>query len=302
MNQDQWHRVRRDDPCPICGKTDWCSISRDGSVACCARVAEGSTKTLGEAGWLHRLREPDRELAPRLRPLRVQGPRRPEPAIDLDALARRFRRDVDRADLDRLADDLGVDAASLGRLDIGWSRESSAWSFPMVDAAGRVRGFRLRTDTGRKFAVRGGSEGLFIPADLDPSQPLLLPEGPTDTAALLGLGFAAVGRPNDRGGKVLMERLVHRLRPPGLVVVADRDANDQGLGAANELARLLALHCRDVRLLLPPPGFKDVRAWAQAGATRPEVDAVIQQAEPVRVAIRIKTQATAPSPGGRDAG
>ena len=47
-------RVRKTDPCPICGKPDWCMISSDREVALCARVQTGSFKKTS-GGWCHRL-------------------------------------------------------------------------------------------------------------------------------------------------------------------------------------------------------------------------------------------------------
>jgi hypothetical protein len=50
-------RVRKTDPCPICGKPDWCMISRDRAVALCARISAGSFKKT-KGGWCHRLTSP----------------------------------------------------------------------------------------------------------------------------------------------------------------------------------------------------------------------------------------------------
>lgn len=74
-------------------------------------------------------------------------------------------------------------------------RRHDAWTFPVSDAAGVLTGIRLRLADGRKLSVRGGPEGLFVPADLGQPERLLIAEGPTDTASLLDLGLAAVGRP-----------------------------------------------------------------------------------------------------------
>src|SRR5262245_57792122 len=49
--------VRKTDPCPICGKPDWCMISRDRAVALCARISAGSFKKT-KGGWCHRLTSP----------------------------------------------------------------------------------------------------------------------------------------------------------------------------------------------------------------------------------------------------
>src|SRR5690349_17473128 len=46
-------------PCPICKSADWCSVSADGAVAKCQRVAEGAyrkkTDKNGTEYYLHRL-------------------------------------------------------------------------------------------------------------------------------------------------------------------------------------------------------------------------------------------------------
>ncbi len=297
MNHELWKRVSRDEPCPICDKPDWCFVSHDGSVAICARVEQGSVRRAGEAGWLHRLREPDDRQPRKTRPIAVRVSQPPEPRPDLAELATRFRDDVEPGRLAWLAQDLGVGVASLQRLGIGWCDSSNAWSFPMVSPDGQLLGFRLRTERGRKFSVSGGREGLFIPADFDGSGLLLIAEGPTDTAALLGLGFEVVGRPSCTGGRAMLVALVLRLRPTEIVILADPDR--PGLQGAAELARTLSLHHRRVSILEPPEGIKDARAWVQSGATRLEVEAAIRQAQPIRSSVRIRLSAEPQAEGGR---
>ena len=54
---DNWNRVRPDNPCPICGKTKWCLIAKDGGAVLCPRTKEGASKYLGPiAGYLHMLK------------------------------------------------------------------------------------------------------------------------------------------------------------------------------------------------------------------------------------------------------
>ena len=55
MDRDGMLRVNRANPCPVCGKPDWCLVAADNSVAICQRIEDGSVKKCGEAGWLHRL-------------------------------------------------------------------------------------------------------------------------------------------------------------------------------------------------------------------------------------------------------
>ena len=161
-NRNHWQRVRRDRPCPICERPDWCLLATDGSAAICARIE--SAKRCGEAGWLHRLRD-DSWCPPRRKvravPLTTAGPRR-----DLASLAAGYRDSMDPVQLQELARSLGLSVEALAALGIGWSLHHWAWSFPMTDAAGAVLGIRLRRPNGSKFAVRGGKEGLFLPAGL----------------------------------------------------------------------------------------------------------------------------------------
>jgi hypothetical protein len=55
----KWLRVSLKNPCPICGKPDWCLISVDGAVAACMRIDVGAFKRKvsrsGQTFHLHRL-------------------------------------------------------------------------------------------------------------------------------------------------------------------------------------------------------------------------------------------------------
>jgi hypothetical protein len=54
----KWIRVNRYNPCPICGKPDWCLISRDGEAAICARIESDKPAGHMGAGWIHLLDSP----------------------------------------------------------------------------------------------------------------------------------------------------------------------------------------------------------------------------------------------------
>lgn len=290
-----WGRVGRDRPCLVCGRADWCLRSLDDSATICARVSQGAVRQVGTAGWLYRHTEG--EDWPHKRRLSVRVPFS-EPRPDLESLVREFRSAVDRDQLESLANKLGLSIASLQRLRIGWSSRSCAWSFPMGDSSGRARGIRLRTWAGQKFSVRGGHEGLFIPTDLESGGALLVAEGPTDTAALLDLGFAAIGRPSCRGGVELIVELIRRHRPRELTIVADRD--EPGQHGASALASRLVSYTSKLRVITPPEGIKDARAWLRSGATHESVLQVIEAAERFRVrahAVSIPRQGTGGSRG-----
>ena len=200
----------------------------------------------------------------------------------------RTRTAVDPARLLRLAERLGLSVTSLNRLGIGWAFDSGAWAFPMTDATGGLLGIRLRLDSGRKFAVTGGREGLFIPADLPQGGELLIAEGPTDCAALLDLGFAAVGRFCCTGGGRLVVELVESRRPMSVVIVADAD--EPGQRGADTLASVLVLYVPRLRIIKPPDGIKDARAWKQAGVTAADLRAAIDAAPIHKLRIVSKRQ------------
>jgi hypothetical protein len=200
-------------------------------------------------------------------------------------LAEQFREAVDPGRLDRLARGLGLSVDGLRRLGIGWCQSSRAWSFPMTDGCDRVIGIRLRTGGGSKFTVRGGHAGLFLPADFDGSGLILVCEGPTDTAALLDLGFQAVGRPSCTGGAKPLTALLKRHHPAEVIIMADGD--QRGQDGALSLVQRLVIHVQRLRLITPPAPIKDARAWRRAGATHQNVLAAIANAEVHRLSIRI---------------
>ena len=57
MNTETMDRVSKENPCPVCGKHDWCLRSQDDSAAICQRIEQGSKKRCGDAGWLHVFRD-----------------------------------------------------------------------------------------------------------------------------------------------------------------------------------------------------------------------------------------------------
>lgn len=280
---DAWRRVTRSRPCPVCGRPDWCLVAADGSAAICPRIP--SDRRLGDAGWLHRLQD---DVRPRGRQIGLRADERPE--VDLGALHAGYRDAVDRDELAGLATGLGVSPVSLERLGIGWV--GWGWTFPMHDGE-KIVGIRVRKRDGSKLAIKGGHDGLFIPDSLDGSDGtpevinrLLIAEGPTDTAALLDLDFAVIGRPSCAGGTTMIIRFMKRYRPAEVVIVADGDVPGQrGAGA---LTNALLAHVPVVRVTTPPGGIKDARAWKAAGATREEIENTIEAAAARRLTVQVR--------------
>ena len=265
----EWIRVTRHRPCPICAKPDWCGVSADGEVACCMRLQ--SDRPARNGGWLHRLTDAPPPPVPR-----EYVPRPPRgPPSDWPALLRRFGRDTRTADVERLAAGLGVSPGSLCRLGIVWAAPHRAWAFPMCDAKHETVGIRLRADDGRKWAVASSHNGLFFPVGLEGAGPLLVCEGPTDTAAMLDLSYDAIGRPSCTGAVEMVIEVVRALRRRDVVVVADADG--PGIEGADRLAQAMTEAGRRPKVIRPREG-KDARAWVRAGATRAVVDTVIRNA------------------------
>lgn len=278
----QWERVSRQRPCPVCSKPDWCLIAHDGSVAICARVESPTSVGNRGAGWLHRLRADDPKPA---RTQRISIRSEAVAVCDWTGQAAEFAAAASDEAVRILATQLAVSVESLRRLGVGQGARG-AWTFPMVDASGRCTGIRLRLPGGRKLSVRGGREGLFTPSDLAGDGPLLLPEGPTDAAALLDLGFDAIGRPSCTGGVRHVVEYVKAHRIQTVVVASDVDANGAGQRGAVALAAAVVAYCRDVRIIAPRTGVKDAREWKRQGATRAIVLAAIEAARPMQLSVK----------------
>jgi hypothetical protein len=284
----KWNKVSRHHRCPICGKPDWCLTTGPADspdAVICARIESDKRVGAKGAGWLHRLRDDDGwRDRPRQRRVRIE--QSAEPIIDFGAMAAECEAALGPLNRGVLAAELGVSEESLSRLHVGWSARHHAFTFPMAGADCYYRGIRLRSTSGRKWSVRGGREGLFIPSIYDgPSAPfdgpglLMICEGPTDCAALMDLGFSAVGRPSCTGGTSLLLGLIlaeGSFVPREIVIMADDDG--PGQRGAWHLAMTLVSYAPAVRVISPPVGVKDARQWKREGAARSDVLDVIDAA------------------------
>lgn len=274
MSCSDWLRVTKQTPCPICGKRRWCGISRNGEVAHCMRVR--SDLSVRNGGWIHRLAHRITGSTINSLPRKTDTP----PVTDFTELHRKYRQAV--GGLENPAERLGVTVESLDRLGIGYDGRN--YTFPMHDNKKRLVGIRIRTTGGRKWSVRGSRNALFWPAGVACTESrLIICEGPTDCAALLTLGFDAIGRPSCMGGvKYLCQLLRAGPRRP-VVIMADRDSPKRlpdgstwrpGRDGAVKLARQIKPLAQTVKLVKPPK-HKDIRQWLMAGATKAGVEVVI---------------------------
>jgi hypothetical protein len=279
----QWLRVSRQQPCPVCKKPDWCTYTSDGRAVCCMRVESG--KAVRNGGWLHRIGSdsmPARAWSARAT-WDAASSRRGEVALfDAGTYHAGLRERGDWRDVDGLALSLGLCPYALATLHPAWDHWHDAWEFPMRDGSGKIVGIRLRANDGRKWAVKGSREGLFFDPALGRVAEVMLCEGPTDTAAAISLGFAAVGRPSCSGGVDLTRAFCFRHGVKRVIVMADHDAPHRrpdgsvwypGRDGAQRLVTALGL---PFKMVMPPA--KDLRQWVSEGATVAAATAVVNNA------------------------
>lgn len=204
----------------------------------------------------------------------------------VDNLALHYYQSMGADRLDEIAKQMVLPTDVLSRMSVGYDCEKSATTWPMVDVGGSVIGIRMRSvRTGRKWSIKGGRAGLFIPdGQHDNPERLYVAEGPTDTAAVLSVGLSVIGRASC-GGNGVMERVtVRRIRPAECVIIADPD--DAGRHGAMLLATGLVTCCRTVRIIEPPEGYGDVREWIAYGATADDITAAADAAESLTLKIK----------------
>lgn len=257
-------RVTRSNPCPVCGKPDWCGISEDGCIAVCMRLPSNTPSKNG--GWAHVIKETPRQAY-------YNKPSPPTKRVfNAEKYHQSIRGDFDHVMLDGTSLSLGVDMDALDRLQPGHDLFNKAVGFPMRDAGGKIIGIRLRNFSGQKWAVSGSMDGLFFDPSLTlgPEKELVICEGPTDTAAAYTLDLCAVGRSACKTGTELLKAMCKRLGVRLVTIISDNDGWKEcagkmvrpGLDGAIALGKDIG---RYYRIVVPPK--KDLREWLSCGLT-----------------------------------
>lgn len=278
-----WHNVSRKEPCPICQKPDWCTLSNDGMMCVCKRVPSPHPAKSGQ-GWIHVLVEqPRRVFIP-------PAPRRPQRRLfDASMAMRGFWAEFEApvpsfpgwTQLHFLAEDIRLDWDAVKRVKPGMSEFNKAWAFPMFDGNANCVGIRLREFCGsKKWSIAGSQDGLFYDPELEPREAvyngikgreIVVVEGATDTIAGYALGLPTVGRSSCGTGAIHLKTLCDRLKVGRVTIVTDNDAYKArpdgtpwrpGVEGAQRLAQSLG---RLYRIVTPPK--KDLREWFYAGLT-----------------------------------
>ncbi len=208
-----WQRVSRRNPCPVCHKPDWCLIARDGTAAICARIESDRPVGTKGAGWLHRLTDTDRRVAPAAPPRPESPQNRKAPPAVLDATYRALlsqlvlsrahhdglrRRGLTEAEIETLpyrtlppigryevVADLEHKGARLDGVP-GFYLASGQWqlagpagmTIPVQDMAGRIVGLQVRCDDATRGRYRWVSSRGF-PRGCSPGTPIHV-TGPID--------------------------------------------------------------------------------------------------------------------------
>lgn len=178
-----------------------------------------------------------------------------------------------RADRKRYALSLGVSEESCSLLRVGLTSYyrkdiqcyADAWTIPMRNADKKIIGIRLEYCSDRiKRGVKGSRNGLIMFPYMKPCQePLFVPEGASDVLAGHSMGLRELaGKPGRLAGlKYLIEYGKKCYRP--LIIISDRDVD--GLEGAKYTANGVGNIFKYVKIVMPPPGYKDLRAWYNSG-------------------------------------
>ena len=276
----EWKRVSRREPCPVCGKPDYCGRTVDGSAVRCMRVDSDKPSTAkdGTMGWIHVLSNPLPPVAATKNVLK-----KPDWTKECRAMF-----DHEKAHDKRcaIADTLAVSVESLElmRVGIGWDEwngaEFSSW--PSRDHNGRCIGYVRRYSDGAKRTNEGGSTGVFYTSEwFSRPGPLWVVEGGSDVAACESAGLCAIGRASNTHGGEYIRRMVKQCCPDKrVIVVGERDEVPEKRGRVPSCT----LNCRgcafcwpglfgakkvaaelNTRWVMVPKPHKDMRELLTAG-------------------------------------
>jgi putative DNA primase/helicase len=115
----------------------------------------------------------------------------------------------------------------------------------------------VRKNSGR---LTTAAKLVLPPSDL----PLVIVEGSSDVLAAMSMGFVAVGRPNCGACAGLLSKMP--LAGREVWIIGENDAG-AGIKGMEETFAVVSKLTSNVKMLLPPEGIKDLRAWLQAGLT-----------------------------------
>ena len=208
-------------------------MALDGRQAICQRIRSRWERRgkKGRVGWLHNVKGV-RELPPKTEKVYLT----PE---QVHAYLVSITSGGTGSMIERQASLLGVSVESLYAFFTRYDSDKAVLAFPMFDAVSYPVGVRFRRADGRKWALKGSHEGVFVERDYDPHKPSIICEGPSNSVAMWTMGFRnIIGRPNCSGAiEITTQLLLRGDRRQPVLIVADPD--EPGIVGAVELANEL---------------------------------------------------------------
>ncbi len=158
-----------------------------------------------------------------------------------------------------LAAKWNVSPTIISELGIGWDGHSH--TIPMYEL-NEIIGIQRQFTAGYKCMVSGSQLGLIVPMTMYGGPVLFIPEGASDLACILDLGFCGIARPNALVGKELVYNWLKRYNPVYdlLVIVADND--EAGHRGSIELADHLDSERTKTKIIIPG-SYEDIRHMTQ---------------------------------------
>ena len=229
----------------------------------------------GSTGWIHVIGEPFDSLEP------AREYKQPQKA-DIASLYALYASKSRNMSIESLSSSWGLSEAPVASLGVVWIGSHQAYGIPMRNERGKVIGIQLRT-TESKWTIRGSELGIFCNWPIL-SKRVFVCEGASDTAAMISLGFEAVGRANCGTGFPILQKM---LADREVVIVSDNDPPTlmpngkwvtPGQDGAILLAEKLKGHVNSVKIITPVAPFKDARAWINSGVSRDTIEAAARVA------------------------
>lgn len=281
MSDIKWQRVSRKNPCPVCNETRRCTVAVDGLAAKCLNIHDGNTAgntSHDEVGayTVHTLTEDVHFPPPADRPPRLEY-------AYTAKLAKAWHEHLPPERDEQLSQALGLDCKTLELLRMGWVScaglerlktfcfGAGCWTFPMRSATGGIVGIRTRFESGDKRQITGTEAGIFIPAKQHKRRCLVVTEGPTDLAAAIELGLAAIGRPNNMGKADYCAEYAALNGYRNICLITDDDSGkEQAQRQTDRGAEIMRAECEKRGIeyrRLTPTRFKDVREYHNGGGS-----------------------------------
>lgn len=158
-----------------------------------------------------------------------------------------------------LAEKWNVSPAVITELGIGW--DGFAHTIPMYEL-NKIVGIQRQFTAGFKCMVSGSSLGLIVPMTMATGNVLFIPEGASDLAMLLDMGYCGIARPNALVGKELVYNWLRRYNPVYDLIVIVADNDEAGHKGAIKLQDHLDSEHTRTKIVIPG-SYKDIRHMAQ---------------------------------------